>query len=86
MDGVIPHLVDNRLSILQYANDTIIFMDGDLDKAKNLKLLLCAFEQLSGLKSTSIRVSFSVLVRSKTLKMHIPNYFGAKLEHTHLGI
>jgi hypothetical protein len=86
MDGVTPHLVDNRLSILQYANDTIIFMDGDLDKAKNLKLLLCAFEQLSGLKSTSIRVSFSVLARSKTLKMHIPNYLVAKLEHTHLGI
>jgi hypothetical protein len=25
-------------------------MDHDLDKARNMKLLLCAFEQLSGLK------------------------------------
>ena len=25
-------------------------MDNDLEKAKNMKLLLCAFEQLSGLK------------------------------------
>jgi hypothetical protein len=48
--GVIPHLVDNGLSILQYADDTIIFLDHDLEQAKNLKLLLCAFEQLSGLK------------------------------------
>jgi hypothetical protein len=42
--GVIPHLVDDGLSVLQYANDTIIFLDHDLEQAKNLKLLLCAFE------------------------------------------
>jgi hypothetical protein len=34
--GVIPHLVDNGLSILQYADDTIIFLDHDLKKAKNM--------------------------------------------------
>jgi hypothetical protein len=38
--GVIAHLVDDGLSILQYADDTIIFLDHDLDQAKNLKLLL----------------------------------------------
>jgi len=48
--GVIPHLIDDGLSILQYADDTILFMDHDLEKEINLKLLLCAFEQLSGLK------------------------------------
>jgi hypothetical protein len=42
--GVIPHLVDDGLSILQYADGTIIFLDHDLEQAKNLKLLLCAFE------------------------------------------
>jgi hypothetical protein len=47
---VVPHLVDNGISILQYADDTIIFMYHDLDKAQNIKLLLCAFEQVSGLK------------------------------------
>ena len=48
--GVIPNLLDDGLSILQYADDTIIFIDHDFEQAKNLKLLLCAFEQLSGLK------------------------------------
>jgi hypothetical protein len=48
--GVVPHMVDDGISILQYADDTIIFMDHDLDKAQNMKLLLCAFEQASGLK------------------------------------
>jgi hypothetical protein len=49
-NGVVPHLVDDGLSILQYADDTIIFLDHDLSSARNLKLLLCAFENLSGLK------------------------------------
>ena len=48
--GVVPHLVDGGLSILQYADDTILFMEHDLDKARNTKLLLSAFEQMSGLK------------------------------------
>jgi retron-type reverse transcriptase len=48
--GVVPHLVDDGLSILQYVDDTIIFMDDNLEKAKNVKLLLCAFKQLSELK------------------------------------
>jgi hypothetical protein len=50
IEGVVPHLVDGGLSILQYADDTILFMEHDLEKAKNLKLILSAFEKLSGLK------------------------------------
>lgn len=42
--GVVP------LSILQYTDDTVLFMDHDLEKAYNLKLLFYTFEQLSGLK------------------------------------
>jgi hypothetical protein len=30
--GVIPHLVEDGLSILQYADDTILFMDHDLEQ------------------------------------------------------
>ena len=49
--GVVPRLVvDDGLSILQYADDTILFIENNLEQAKNLKLLLCAFEQFSGLK------------------------------------
>jgi retron-type reverse transcriptase len=50
-NGVVSHLVDDDLSILQYVDDTIIFLDHDLEGAKNLKILLCAFEQLSGVKN-----------------------------------
>ena len=48
--GLVPHLVDGGVSILQYADDTIIFMEHDLAKARNMKLVLCLFEQLTGLK------------------------------------
>lgn len=48
--GVVPRLIDGGLSIIQYADDTIIFLDNDVQKARNMKLLLCAFEQISGLK------------------------------------
>jgi hypothetical protein len=49
IEGLVPHVVDRGLSILQYADDTILFMEHDTKKAQNLKLILAAFEQLSGL-------------------------------------
>jgi hypothetical protein len=50
VNGLISHLVEGGVSILQYTDDTIISMDHDLEKALNMKLTLCLFEQLSGLK------------------------------------
>jgi hypothetical protein len=41
--GVVPNLIDGGLSILQYAYDTFIIMDHDIEQAKNLRLLLSAF-------------------------------------------
>ena len=48
--GLIPHVVDGGVSILQYADDTILFLEHDLAKAVNMKLILSLFDQLSGLK------------------------------------
>jgi hypothetical protein len=44
VDGAIPHLVEAGVSLLQYADDTIIFMKHDLKKVLNMKLILCMFE------------------------------------------
>jgi hypothetical protein len=49
--GLIPHLVERGVSILQYADDTILFMEHDLEKVVNMKLILGIFQQLSGLKT-----------------------------------
>jgi len=50
VEGVIPNLIQDGLSILQYTDDIVIFMSHDVEKAVNMKLLLTTFEQLSGLK------------------------------------
>jgi hypothetical protein len=38
MEGVIPHLVDDGLSILQYNDDTIPFMEHDIEKVRKLEV------------------------------------------------
>jgi hypothetical protein len=50
IQGLIPHLVDDGLSILQYANDTILFMEQWRWIGKSMKILLHASEQLPRLK------------------------------------
>jgi hypothetical protein len=47
---LISNLIPNGVAVLQYADDTIICLEHDLEKARNMKLLLYMFEQLSGLK------------------------------------
>jgi hypothetical protein len=50
VNGLIPHLIDGGFYILIYADDTISFMEHDMEKAFNMKLIICIFKQLSGLK------------------------------------
>jgi hypothetical protein len=76
--GVIPHLVDDGLSILQYANDTILFMEHDIDKAKNMKLLLSAFEQLSGLKINFYKSEIFCFGQAKDYELQDEQLFGCK--------
>ena len=48
--GLAPELVENGVAILQYADDTVLCIEHDLEKAMNLKLLLYMFELMSGLE------------------------------------
>jgi hypothetical protein len=50
VSGLISHLVGG-VSILQYVDDTIIFLEHDLEKSLHMKLGLGIFEQLSDLKN-----------------------------------
>jgi hypothetical protein len=38
------------IAILQYADDTILRLENDFEKARNVKLLLYIFEQMFGVK------------------------------------
>jgi len=77
--GVVPHLVDEGLSVLQYADDTVIFMDNDLERAKNMKLLLCAFEQLSGLKINFHKSELFCYGAAKVNQIDYAQIFGCDL-------
>ena len=50
LEGLAENLVEGGVSMLQYADDTIFMFQDSLESARNLKSILCIFEQLSGLK------------------------------------
>jgi hypothetical protein len=58
--GLIPHLVEGGVSVLQYANDTILFIEHDLQKVFYMGLILCIFDQLLSLK-INLTMNFSIL-------------------------
>jgi hypothetical protein len=87
--GLVPNLVDDGLSILQYADDTILFMENGLEEAKNMKLLLCAFEQLSGLKINFHKSEILCYGNARELGREYSEIFGCdigNLPFRYLGI
>jgi hypothetical protein len=74
---VVPRLIDEGLSVLQYADDTMIFMDNDLERAKNMKLLLCALNNYQDSRSTFIKVNCSTMWRPKPINLSIHKFLGA---------
>lgn len=87
--GVVPHLVEDGRSILQYADDTILFMDHNLEKACNLKLLLCAFEQILGLKINFHKSELFCFGEAWDVETQYAELFGCKsgdLPQKYLGI
>jgi hypothetical protein len=77
--GLVSHLIDGGVSILQYVDDTVLFMENDLEQAKNMKLLLCAFEQLSGLKINFHKSEVFCYGEAKETEDHYTNLFGCGL-------
>jgi hypothetical protein len=48
--GLADNLIPHGVAILQYADDTIICLKNDMEKARNMKMLLYIYEQMAGLK------------------------------------
>jgi hypothetical protein len=77
-EDLVPHLVDGGLSILQYADDTILFIEDDLVKAKGLRLVLSAFEKLSGLKINFHKSELFCFGEAKNRTMEYIRFFGCR--------
>jgi hypothetical protein len=72
----LSHLIDGGLSILQYADDTILFLEHDIAKAVNMKLILCISEQLSGLKINFNKSEFFCFGKAKDMEDQYRHIFG----------
>jgi hypothetical protein len=66
--GLADHIIEGGCAILQYADDTILFIQDDMESAKNLKLLLYIFESMSGLK-INFEKSEVLLIQSDDAKL-----------------
>jgi hypothetical protein len=78
ISGVIPNIIDEGLSILQYADGTILFMDHNFEHATNMKLLLVAFEQMSCLKINYYKSELFCFGKAKDHELHYEQLFGCK--------
>jgi hypothetical protein len=44
INGLVKHLIPNGVVVLQYADDTIVCLENDMEKASYMKLLLSLYE------------------------------------------
>jgi hypothetical protein len=75
---VISNIIDDGLSILQYTDDKILFMDQNLEQAWNMMLLLAAFEQLVGLKTNYHKSELFYFWEAKDHELQYEQLFGCK--------
>lgn len=45
IEGLIPHIIGNGCAYLQYADDTILLLQDNLEFARNLNIILILFEK-----------------------------------------
>jgi hypothetical protein len=78
-NGLVPHLIEGGISILQYADNTILFMENNLEHAINMKLLICVFERLWGLKINFHKSELFCYGEAKQMESQYTKLFGCDL-------
>jgi hypothetical protein len=77
--GLVPHLLPGGVSHLQYADDTLILIQGSDEDIANLKFLLMCFEDMSGLKINYHKSEVFVLGHRFEERTSIANKLNCKL-------
>jgi hypothetical protein len=77
--GLVPHLVDNGVVILQYADDTILLVQDDMEQIIHLKLILYMFEAMSGLKINFLKSEVMMVLHDDEKKLMYAEIFGCQL-------
>jgi hypothetical protein len=74
--GLVPHLIEKGVVILQYADDTIILIQDDMEQIIHVKLILYMFEAMSGLKINFQKSEIMMVLHDDEKKMLYSNIFG----------
>jgi hypothetical protein len=87
--GVLDNVIEKGISHIQYADDTVLMIDGSDESIINLKIVLYCFEWLSGLKINyhkSEVVFFGISQAEKERKANMMNCKLGELPVKYLGI
>jgi len=79
--GLAHNLIDNGVAILQYADDTIICLEEDLEVARNMKLLLYLYEIMSGLKINFSKSEILLINGDDELEVQYSELFNCQIGH-----
>jgi hypothetical protein len=77
--GLIDNLIPKGVAILQYADDTIMRLANDEDKARNVKLLLYIFEQMSDLKINFEKSEVLIVGGDNNVALRYANLFDCQV-------
>jgi hypothetical protein len=77
--GLVPHLIDNGVVILQYTDDIILLIQDDMEQIIHLKLILYMFEAMSGLKINFLKSEVMMVMHDDEKKLTYADIFGCQL-------
>jgi hypothetical protein len=77
--GLVSHLIENGVVILQYADDTILLVQDDMEHIIHLKLIPYMFEAMSGLKITFLKSEVMMVLHDDDKKLMYADIFGCQL-------
>jgi hypothetical protein len=79
--GLVTHLIERWILILQYADDTILLIQVEMEQIIHLKLILYIFEAMSGLEINFLKSKIMVVLQDDEKKLMYSDIFGCQLGH-----
>lgn len=81
LNGLAPDLIDKGVAMLLYADDTVLWIEHDPDKAVNVKLLLHMFELMSGLKINFLKSEILCVGDDDNIVKFYADLFNCQIGH-----
>jgi hypothetical protein len=75
----VEDLIPKGIAVLQYVDDTIIFLKYELEKARNMKILMYMFEQMSGLKNNFEKSEIVVVGNDDSVVLSYADAFNCQI-------